>query len=111
MLVSILAFSHMRHNCFVKLLELAREEGILTLGHLRRRLELPVARSGDVTDTSLSKQVEHLRVDGKRSSSVAVARPNGSLFLNLAWKRDFPTKPGIYLMKDVNHQVIYVGKA
>src|SRR6266700_926673 len=111
MLVSILAFSHMRHNCFVKLLELAREEGILTLGHLRRRLELLVAWSGDVTDTSLSKQVEHLRVDGKRSSSVAVARPNGSLFLNLAWKRDFPTKPGIYLMKDVNQQVIYVGKA
>ena len=96
---------------FVKLLELARQEGILTLGHLRRRLELPVAWSGDITDTSLSKEVEHLRVDGKRSSSVAVARPNGSLFLNPAWKRDFPTKPGIYLMKDVNQQVIYVGKA
>ncbi len=96
---------------FVKLLELARQESILTLGHLHHRLELPVAWSGDITDTSLSKQVEYLRVDGKRSSSVAVARPNGGLFLNPAWKRDFPTKPGVYLMKDVNQQVIYVGKA
>src|SRR6266566_172271 len=48
---------------FVKLLELARQESILTLGHLHHRLELPVAWSGDITDTSLSKQVEYLRVD------------------------------------------------
>src|SRR5438309_1839181 len=35
----------------------------------------------------------------------------GCLFLNPAWKRDFPAKPGVYLMKDENGQIIYVGKA
>src|SRR5947208_11225297 len=96
---------------FVKLLEYARQQGIDTLGHLRRRLELPVAWSGDITDASLSKQVEYFRADGRRSSKIAVPRPNGSLYLNPAWKREFPAKPGVYLMKDVNGQVIYVGKA
>src|SRR5207247_8523838 len=32
-------------------------------------------------------------------------------FLNPAWKRDFPSRPGVYLMKDSYGQVIYVGKA
>src|SRR5947208_12255347 len=41
----------------------------------------------------------------------AAPRPNGGLFLNPAWKRDFPAKPGVYLMKDSNGQVIYIGKA
>ena len=41
----------------------------------------------------------------------APPRPNGGLFLNPAWKRDFPAKPGVYLMKDENGQIIYVGKA
>ncbi len=44
---------------FIKLLDLAREQGIQTLGHVRRRLQLPVAWSGDITQSSLSKQVEH----------------------------------------------------
>src|SRR5205823_2151098 len=35
----------------------------------------------------------------------------GTLFLNSAWKRDFPSRPGVYLMKDSYGQVIYVGKA
>jgi DNA polymerase-3 subunit epsilon len=97
---------------FAKLLEHAHEQGIHTLGHLRRRLQLPVAWSGDITKASTPKQGELLRADGKLSSSSSlIPRPTGSLFLNPAWKRDFPAKPGVYLMKDQGGQVIYVGKA
>ncbi len=96
---------------FIKLLDLAREQGIHTLGHIRRRLQLPVAWSGDITQVSLSKQVEHFRADGKLSSPSVASRPTGSLLLNSAWRREFPDKPGVYLMKDENGQVIYVGKA
>ena len=96
---------------FLKLLGSAQQQGIFTLGHLQRRLQLPVAWSGDITDASLSKQVEHFRVDGKLSAKASVPRPNGSLLLNPAWKKDFPMKPGVYLMKDEHEQVIYVGKA
>src|SRR6266852_1566523 len=97
---------------FAKLLERAHEQGIHTLGHLRRRLQLPVAWSGDITQASIPKQGQLLRADGKLSSrSALIPRPTGSLFLNPAWKRDFPAKPGVYLMKDEHGQVIYVGKA
>src|SRR3989440_5986216 len=96
---------------FMKLLNLAQQEGIQTLGNLHRRLQLPVAWSGDITDASLSKQVEYLRVDGKLSSKSITSRPTGSLLLNPAWKREFPNKPGVYLMREASGQVIYVGKA
>ena len=96
---------------FIKLLDKAREQGIETLGHLRRRLQLPVAWSGDITQTMTSRQVESLRADGRIAAQSATIRPTGTLFLNPAWKRDFPAKPGVYLMKDSNQQVIYVGKA
>ncbi|MFL5659621.1 MAG: exonuclease domain-containing protein [Ktedonobacteraceae bacterium] len=96
---------------FMKLLNLAQQQDIHTLGNLRLRLQLPVAWSGDITDTSLSKQVEYFRADGKLSSKSAAPRPTGSLLLNPAWKREFPNKPGVYLMKDASGQVIYVGKA
>jgi DNA polymerase-3 subunit epsilon len=96
---------------FLKLLNLARQEGIYTLGNLRRRLQLPVAWSGDITDASLAKQVEYLRADGKLSSKSVTSRPTGSLLLNPAWKREFPNKPGVYLMREASGQVIYVGKA
>jgi len=96
---------------FMKLLNLARQEGIYTLGNLRRRLQLPVAWSGDITDASLAKQVEYLRADGKLSSKSVTSRPTGSLLLNPAWKREFPNKPGVYLMREASGQVIYVGKA
>jgi len=39
---------------FLRLLELARRQGISTLAHLRRRLQLPVAWSGDITQGALS---------------------------------------------------------
>src|SRR5713101_598775 len=96
---------------FMKLLELAQRQGIQTLGHLRRRLQLPVAWSGDITQATATKQIEQLRADGKISAQSATLRPTGTLFLNPAWKRDFPARPGVYLMKDFYGQVIYVGKA
>jgi len=97
---------------FLKLLALAQQQGIQTLGNLRRRLQLPVTWSGDITDASISKQLDQWRVDGKLAKKMASPpRPNGGLFLNPAWKRDFPGKPGVYLMKDEHGQVIYVGKA
>jgi DNA polymerase-3 subunit epsilon len=97
---------------FLKLLEYAQQQGILTLGHLQRRLQLPVTWSGDISDAMLTKQVDQWRADGKQGKKIPdTPRPNGSLLLNPAWKRDFPTKPGVYLMHDANGQVIYVGKA
>lgn len=96
---------------FIKLLEKAGQQGITTLGQLRRRLQLPVAWSGDITQATTTKQLELLRSDGKVGSASVTTRPTGTLFLNPAWKRDFPTQPGVYLMKDEHGQVIYVGKA
>src|SRR5579883_3011754 len=97
---------------FLRLLERAQQQGIATLGHLRRRLQLPVAWSGDIAQEMLSTQKGLWRADGKLAPSSAVAtRPTGSLLLNSAWKQNFPAKPGVYLMKDINGQVIYVGKA
>src|SRR5713226_9086265 len=93
---------------FIKLLELAQQQGIETLGHLRRRLQLPVAWSGDITQATTSRQIELLRADGKVAAQSVALRPTGNLFLNPAWKRDFPAKPGVYLMKDQYGQVIYV---
>ncbi len=96
---------------FMKLLELAQQQSIQTLGHLRRRLQLPVAWSGDITQATTARQIELLRADGKVAAQAVTLRPTGNLFLNPAWKREFPSKPGVYLMKDAYGQVIYVGKA
>lgn len=41
---------------FLRLLELARQQGISTLAHLRHRLQLPVAWSGDITQAALSSK-------------------------------------------------------
>ena len=97
---------------FWRLIELAQQQGILTLGHLRRRLQLPVTWSGDITRETRASQGKLWRADGKLApSSAMAARPTGSLLLNSAWRQDFPTKPGVYLMKDEHGQIIYVGKA
>ena len=96
---------------FIKLLELAGKQGITMLGQLRRRLQLPVAWSGDITTITSTRQLDLLRSDGKIAAASVTTRPTGTLFLNPAWRRDFPTQPGVYLMKDSNGQVIYVGKA
>ncbi|GER86416.1 hypothetical protein KDW_05780 [Dictyobacter vulcani] len=97
---------------FLRILALAQQEGISNLGYLRRRLQLPVAWSGDITQINPKKDSTQWRADGSLSASAAAsARPNGGLFLNPVWKRSFPTRPGVYLMRDANNQVIYVGKA
>ncbi len=97
---------------FLRMLEIARQQGIKTLGHLRLRVQLPVAWSGDITQAAVSEKGKLWRADGKLTpAAIASSRPNGSLFLDPAKKRDFPTKPGVYLMRDANQQVIYVGKA
>jgi DNA polymerase III subunit epsilon len=97
---------------FLCILERARTQGIITLGHLRRRLQLPVAWSGDIAQLEPSMPNKQWCADAGRSQGyIPMARPNGGLFLNPAWKRTFPEKPGVYLMKDANNQVIYVGKA
>ncbi len=96
---------------FLRLLELAGKQGIETLGQLRRRLQMPVTWSGDITQANTRKQLEVLRSDGKLGAPNVTTRPTGTLYLNPAWRRDFPARPGVYLMKDENQQVIYVGKA
>ncbi len=97
---------------FVEMLTRARAQGIETLGHLQRRLQLPVAWSGDIKGQLRGKKQDLVRADGKLGSqSYAPSRPTGSLFLNQAWRRDFPNEPGVYLMKDEHSQVLYVGKA
>jgi DNA polymerase-3 subunit epsilon len=99
-------------SVFLCILERARAQGIVTLGHLHRRLQLPVAWSGDITQFEPSTPDQQWPADEKLSAAaVATSRPNGGLFLNPAWKATFPEKPGVYLMKDKNKQVIYVGKA
>jgi DNA polymerase III subunit epsilon len=99
---------------FLRILELAQQrQGIQTLGHLRLRMQLPVAWSGDVTQVAAAEKEKLWSADAKLAPAAAIvtSRPNGSLFLDPTRKREFPTQPGVYLMKDANQQVIYVGKA
>jgi DNA polymerase-3 subunit epsilon len=99
-------------EAFLHIIDRAQQQGIVTLGHLQHRLQLPVAWSGDITQVDKENSGKQWRADGKLSpAAAATGRPNGSLFLNPAWKRTFPEQPGVYLMKDENGQVIYVGKA
>jgi len=95
---------------FLRILERAEQQGIQTLGHLRLRTQLPVTWSGDITQVSKSEQ-EKLWGGKLAPVTLPASRPNGSLFLDPARKREFPMQPGVYLMKDANQQVIYVGKA
>jgi DNA polymerase-3 subunit epsilon len=74
---------------FALLLARAREEGCATLEDLWR-----------VQDGVAPQR-----------TSMPPARPTGNLYLNPAWRQDFPTKPGVYLMRDEAGEVIYVGKA
>jgi DNA polymerase-3 subunit epsilon len=74
---------------FALLLARAREEGCETMDDLRNAI------SG----------VAPIR------SSLPPGRPTGSMYLNPAWRQHFPSRPGVYLMKDADGEVIYVGKA
>ncbi|HET8908243.1 MAG TPA: exonuclease domain-containing protein [Ktedonobacterales bacterium] len=74
---------------FALLLARARQEGCETMDDLRQAI------SG----------VAPVR------SSLPPGRPTGSMYLNPAWRQSFPARPGVYLMKDADGEVIYVGKA
>jgi DNA polymerase-3 subunit epsilon len=84
-----LADARITAQCFVLLLARAMEDGCETLDDLRQALD------GHST----------LR------TSLPPARPTGGMYLNPAWRQNFPSKPGVYLMKDEHGEVIYVGKA
>jgi DNA polymerase III subunit epsilon len=74
---------------FALLLARAMADGCETLADLRAALAQPTTAS----------------------VAVPIIRPTGGMYLNPAWRRDFPAQPGVYLMKDALGQVIYVGKA
>jgi DNA polymerase-3 subunit epsilon len=96
---------------FLRMLERAKAEGMFTLGQLKRRVQLPVAWSGDINQLNARKGKD-LRADARLATgSTPTERPTGSLYLDPAWKQNFSTRPGVYLMKDANQEVIYVGKA
>jgi DNA polymerase III subunit epsilon len=74
---------------FMLLLARAREEGCETLEDFYRVLDgVAPVREG-----------------------MPAARPTGRMYLNPAWRQQFPLDPGVYLMKDEYGEVIYVGKA
>ncbi len=75
------------------LLARARAEGCRTLADLRTALA-PFLTGGPPA-----------------RGATANPRPTGSLYLNPAWRREFPAQPGVYLMHDETGKVIYVGKA
>ncbi len=74
---------------FALLLARAREEGCQTLDDLWR-----VVRGTHPARTASTGE-----------------RVTGKLYLNPAWRQQFPARPGVYLMKDEHGEVIYVGKA
>ncbi|MGH2501534.1 MAG: exonuclease domain-containing protein, partial [Ktedonobacterales bacterium] len=74
---------------FALLLARAREEGCETLEDLWRAVER-------------GAPVRHAESE---------PRPSGKMYLNPAWRKEFPTTPGVYLMHDASGEVIYVGKA
>jgi DNA polymerase-3 subunit epsilon len=78
---------------FQQLLELAAQQGIETLAELR--------------ELTQSKSAARRLAPGETINE----RPTGSMFLNPAWRREFPALPGVYLMKDEQGEVVYVGKA
>ena len=80
-------------DVFRLLLVKAKEEGITTLADLQIAL---ATLSGSPPP---------------RYGATAHPRPTGGMYLNAAWKRDFPNRPGVYLMHDEAGTVIYVGKA
>ncbi|HEY7358091.1 MAG TPA: exonuclease domain-containing protein [Ktedonobacterales bacterium] len=78
---------------FQHLLALAADQGIETLAQLREIMQRSGATRRAVPGVSI------------------LDRPTGGIYLNSAWRREFPARPGVYLMKDDRGEVIYVGKA
>ncbi|WP_084658198.1 exonuclease domain-containing protein [Thermogemmatispora onikobensis] len=90
---------------FVKLLQLARQEGITTYGELQRSL-WPTLSWQEERSPEQARQLSR-----PERSAIARKSLSGGLWLNPAWRRTFPAQPGVYLMKDGAGQVLYVGKA
>jgi DNA polymerase-3 subunit epsilon len=88
-----LADAQITARVFALLLTRARDEGCLTLADLYRVLD--------------GVAPERAAIGAEANSS----RPTGRMYLNPAWRRQFPAAPGVYLMKDEAGTVIYVGKA
>jgi DNA polymerase-3 subunit epsilon len=83
-----------------------------TTADVLRQLLVRAKAEGCHTLADLRAALEELRGKGPPSlGAEAHPRPTGSLYLNPAWRREFPDKPGVYLMHDETDQVIYVGKA
>jgi len=78
---------------FQHLLTLAAEQGIETLAELREIMRASAPGRSALVQEAITE------------------RPTGSIYLNPAWRREFPAKPGVYLMKDEYGVVVYVGKA
>ncbi len=92
-----LADAQLTANVFALLLAMARAAGCETLDDLRQ-------------STSRTTSVGGARRGAARGETPQ-PRPTGALYLNPAWRQEFPTTPGVYLMRDAEGEVIYVGKA
>jgi len=98
-----LADAQLTANVFALLLAMARAAGCETLADLRGATERGApTRTIGVGDAAGR---------GVARGDTPQPRPTGALYLNPAWRQDFPTTPGVYLMKDAEGEVIYVGKA
>ncbi|HLY32540.1 MAG TPA: exonuclease domain-containing protein, partial [Ktedonobacterales bacterium] len=133
-----LADAQLTASIFALLLARAREAGCETLADLQRMSHgasrsrarvasgmfsplvgvLPNDNPPDTADVEALADADDdvsdqpAQLSGKRRASGAPReRPTGALYLNPAWRKDFPTTPGVYLMKDADGEVIYVGKA
>ncbi|WP_376794149.1 exonuclease domain-containing protein [Thermogemmatispora sp.] len=102
---------------FVQLLRLARQQGITTYGQLQEYLQplegkparLRMQKTSELGGES--DQSSERRAGAGRQLSPARLPLSGALWLNPAWRQSFPAQPGVYLMKDGEGRVLYVGKA
>nr|BBH95104.1 hypothetical protein KTA_33030 [Thermogemmatispora argillosa] len=112
---------------FVKLLRLAQHQGITSYAQLQQCL-LPVTGQRGQEPNAGSARLFSLPgrsalqdaawqtetgVTEERGGAALSASPSRvrTRQLNPAWRRTFPAQPGVYLMKDSQGRVLYVGKA
>ncbi len=101
-----LADAQLTAEVFALLLATAREQGCATFDDLRQATMSASARASQARAGGASV-AKHQPPRGEPPQP----RPTGALYLNPAWRQEFPTTPGVYLMKDADGEVIYVGKA
>ncbi|MBX5450432.1 exonuclease domain-containing protein [Thermogemmatispora sp.] len=72
----------------------------------------PLSTPGQSTEQAAIRQIETSMAKKKDGDAVSSRSPRlETLPLNPAWRCTFPSQPGVYLMKDSQGQVLYVGKA